>query len=131
MKHYKYTYEAIDVTTDDGIVLTMFHVTGHDSDYKQYERNETPVLVMHGAFLDGSSWQDIYLPGFGELPHTPLPLHLWQMKFDVWVGNQRGTQYGNPDNLDTPEFWNNQTLPVHALDIQAMIRGIQEATGKS
>ena len=28
MDHYKYTWEAFEVTTDDDYILTTFHITG-------------------------------------------------------------------------------------------------------
>ena len=46
MNFYGYDWEAVEVTTDDGYVVTMFHITGKTG-FEWYEstRPEIPVLL--------------------------------------------------------------------------------------
>ena len=57
METYKYDWEAVEVTTSDGYVDTMFHIKSKTgSEWFKPTRPEIPVLVMHGWFMDGTSW---------------------------------------------------------------------------
>ena len=60
--------------------------------FKDYPNGQS-VLVMHGTFMDASSWF-IYRE-YGEFEFEegdkPLPLVLLDMGYDVWVGSLRGS----------------------------------------
>ena len=43
MNHYGYTWEAVKVTTDDGFILSTFHITG-DQD-GPFTPTMPPVLI--------------------------------------------------------------------------------------
>ena len=132
MAHYGYSWEAVEVTTEDGALVTMFHVTGkHGSEWYKSTRPEVPVLVMHGSFMDGATWLNaLRAPDFGESKNTPLPLFVWNEGFDVWIGNQRGTRYSNPNNDDSGSVYWDRNIGSDALDTIAFIEKIKEATGK-
>ena len=89
MSHYGYSWEAVEVTTEDGALCTMFHITGkHGSEWYKSTRPEIPVLVMAANFMDGATWLNaLRAPDFGESKNTPLPLFVWNEGFDVWIGN--------------------------------------------
>ena len=55
MTAYGYTYEAIKVETDDGFILTTFHITGM-SGGELFKPDKPPVLIQHGDSADGPSW---------------------------------------------------------------------------
>ena len=42
-----YTWEAVEVTTDDGYILTTFHITGTIASGK-FNPDKGSVLVQHG-----------------------------------------------------------------------------------
>ena len=87
---FGYAYEAFKVKTEDGYTLTTFHITGkkaEDGSVITREATEPPVLVQHGLGNDASTWLWSYLKG------VPLPLQLYDAGSDVWMGNNRGTQY--------------------------------------
>ncbi len=44
---YGFTWEAKEVTTGDGYILTMFHVTGNDQGL--FTPDKPPVFIQHGA----------------------------------------------------------------------------------
>jgi len=90
MQHHGYAWEAHKVETEDGFTLTTFHVTGKidkDGNIVTREPTEAPVLVQHGLGCDAATWLWMYLKG------NPLPLTLYDEGFDVWLGNNRGTEY--------------------------------------
>jgi hypothetical protein len=69
MKEWGYTWDPLTVTTEDGYILTTFHVTGkvgHEITKKEYP----PVMLMHGLACDATSWLGIG----GDRVNAPLPL---------------------------------------------------------
>ena len=131
MSHYGYSWEAVEVTTEDGAVCTMFHITGkHGSEWYKSSRPEIPVLLMPSAWMDAATYLNaLRATEFGESKNTPYPLAIWDEGFDVWIGNQRGTRYSNPGNQDTDLYWD-VTQETHAKDAVAFIKAIKEATGR-
>ena len=92
MNKYMYDWEAVEVTTEDGYILTMFHITGKTGyDWYKPTRPDIPVIVMHALIMDGTSWFDIYKDEFGNSENIPLPAALFDAGFDVWIPNHRGT----------------------------------------
>ena len=132
MNHYKYNWEAVEVTTEDGYLDTMFHIT-RKTGYEWFKptRPEIPVLIMHGAFADGTSSLQIYKEEFGASENVPLPLALFDAGFDVWIGNARGTQYSQGGDKDpsTAEFWDFD-FKSSAYDVAAFVDAITEKTGR-
>ena len=66
MSQFGYTWEAVKVTTDDGFILTTFHVTGNQDG--PYKPDKPPVLIQHGDASDGAAWLSYYYEG--------VPMHL-------------------------------------------------------
>ena len=48
MAKWGYTWDAHKVQTDDGFVLTTFHVTGKIGEQIETDKDRAPVLLMHG-----------------------------------------------------------------------------------
>ena len=68
MTMYGYTWEAKKVQTEDGFVLTTFHVTGNKAG--RFTPTKPPILVQHGATEDAALWIDWYRYFKG----VPMPL---------------------------------------------------------
>ena len=66
MAKWGYTWDAHKVETDDGFVLTTFHVTGKVNEHVQTDNERAPILLMHGQGCDAESW--VYVD-----PDTPIP----------------------------------------------------------
>ena len=66
MKKYGYDWEAVKVKTDDGYILTTFHVTGNQDG--PLTPTLPPVLIQHGDTSDGAAWLSYYDEG--------VPMHL-------------------------------------------------------
>lgn len=81
----KWSYDdwsALEVTTSDGYILTTFKVPAcPDMPYLG------SILLQHGNGEDGASeW-------FVDEDQKPVPLQLADEGYDVWIGNNRGTEY--------------------------------------
>ena len=92
-----YQWEAIEVTTSDSYILTMFHI------YKEDALDDTkgPVFFQHGASMDGVEfveWGGGQMTMMADLGHH------------VYVGNTRGTDYSRGHETlsavdDQAEYW--------------------------
>ena len=89
-------WKPYEITAEDGAITTVFHLTKNMKSFKMMPNGQS-VLVMHGTFMDASTW---FIPKeFGEAAlgltyeegDKPLPLMLLDMGYDVWVGSMRGT----------------------------------------
>ena len=104
METWGYTWEPLKVTTDDGYILTTFHITGKvDSEPVKPLDTLGSVVIQHGLFQDAASWLSNY-----EEPNKPFHLQLVDEGYDVWLGNNRGTEYSQGHMTYTsedPEYW--------------------------
>ena len=66
MSKYGFDWEPIKVTTEDGFILTTFHLLGNKEG--AFKPTMPPVVIMHGGAGDGATWIDDYKQG--------LPMHL-------------------------------------------------------
>ena len=87
MSSYGFTWEAVKVTTEDGFILTTFHVTGNRDG--PFNATMPPVLIVHGDNSDGAGWLGGYAQGL------PMHLQLAEAGYDVWIANSRGTEYSS------------------------------------
>lgn len=116
-------WEAYEVTTLDGYILTTFHVPA------QTATSKGSVLVQHGHKQDGSSWIDSY----GD--EMPPQLQLAYHGYDVWIGNNRGTEYSQRHltyesaGASAQDFWDFSWADM-AYDDVANIAGIKSVTGE-
>jgi lysosomal acid lipase/cholesteryl ester hydrolase len=104
MGYYNYTWEAVKVHTEDGFILTTFHITGNSTG--KFNATMPPVLLQHGDSSDGAYWFCAY-HDYGD-GGKPLHLQLADAGYDVWIGNNRGTPYSQKhENLTVsdPAFW--------------------------
>ncbi|CAG9834167.1 unnamed protein product [Diabrotica balteata] len=100
---YGYPLETHFVQTDDGYILALHRLPFGRNRTEADRRNNKPViLMMQGMFC---SSMDYVNTG----PGRALGLILAEAKYDVWLGNNRGTRWSrnhvklNPDR--DPEFW--------------------------
>ena len=127
MEKWGYTWEAFDVTTKDGYILTTFHITG-TVEGGPFKPDKSTVLIQHGALQDAASWIDQYQVG------KPMPLMLADQGYDIWMGNNRGTEYSRGHtgdiNSDYIQFWEFSYAEMGMYDDPANIDFIKEKTGK-
>ncbi|GBP82625.1 Lipase 3 [Eumeta japonica] len=117
-KKYEYNAEAHEVTTEDGYILTIFHL------YKNVTK-DLPVYLEHGIADSADTW---IFPG----PDKALGYLLADEGYDVWCGNARGNKYSrkhvklNPDKDRT--FWAYSFDELGRYDLPATIDYIIERT---
>lgn len=130
MDLWGYTWEPHKITTDDGFILTTFHLTGKVNEETE-PRTESlmPVVLKHGYLCDSVTW-------FGnpdEYVMKPIPIRLFDDGFDIWLGNDRGTQYCQEHitmNKHEPEFWSWSWAEMGIYDDVANVEYIKNITEK-
>ena len=78
-----YESEEWDVTTDDGWVLPLYHITNNVDPDKQDKDVLGPVLIVHGTMESATSYAD---------NGASIPFQLFDEGYDVWMANMRGTK---------------------------------------
>ena len=126
MTKWNYTWEAFNVTCDDGYILTTFHITGK-TDGDKFSPDKGAVLIQHGNLQDAASWIAAYT---AESP-KPMPLILADNGFDIWMGNNRGTEYSRGHTsssmtIDTKEYWAFSYAEMAMYDDPANIKMIKD-----
>ena len=85
-----HTWEAINVTTNDDYELTLFHV------WNAAKRTELgaqgPILFQHGGGQDAVAF--LLMGGGTEWnPGNAAPIQFADLGYDIYLGNNRGTEY--------------------------------------
>ena len=126
MEKYGYDWEPMTVTTEDDYILTTFHITGKTGE--AVTATEGTVLVQHGLNEDAAEWVSAY----GDELH--FALKLVDSGFDIWMGNNRGTEYSwghkTLDATTDNDYWNFHWGQMGLYDDKANITAIKEATGE-
>jgi len=127
MDQYGFTWDSVEVTTDDGYILALFHITGQVGQ-EPFVPSKPPVLMQHGDFEDGAEWVGYADPDdSGELP---MQLKLALEGYDVFIGNNRGTPYSQThvkyDAVkDAAEYWNFSWAEMGLYDGPANILSVK------
>lgn len=79
--------------------------------------DSTPVLLLHGAGVDGFSWNA-----------TPIVSALVAANYDVYIAHRRGTVMSsfNFEDLSEEDFWDWDSTDVGKEDIPLLIAAILE-----
>lgn len=124
MAHEGYSWEPHTVTTEDGYILTTFHILENLNKTIVKDDSLMPVLLMHGQQCDATSWLT-----FDEEPLRPLPMQLFDDGFDVWMASNRGTKYCHEHvELDwkDKEYWAWSWAEMGIYDDVSNIKMIKE-----
>ena len=119
MKSYGYTLEENPVTTEDGFILSLWHL-------KPEVPNGKVVFFQHG--LADTSWC------FFQLGEKSLPFLLLKEGYDVWLGNTRGNIFSsnhiNKKTNDIINGFDDYTIDDFALiDLPTMVKYVKSTTG--
>lgn len=130
MDNWGFTWEAHNLTTEDGYILTMFHLTGKvDESEPRAASVYNPMLFKNCYFSDSADWfgnpEDFAIP--------PMPVRMFEDGFDIWLGDDRGTEYCQEHVSLTkwdPEFWAWSWSEMGVYDNVAYLEFIKNETGK-
>ena len=124
-----YYWKAYDEWTDDGYILTIFRITGKTKT-KAVPNQWTKgvVFLLHGFTKDAYTWFDHRR---GDMSKPVLPVMLFDLGYDVWLGNIRGTRYSLSHKKydafdDDKKFFNYEIEKIARNDIPTMIEQIMK-----
>lgn len=113
-KYDGYTAEQHFVTTEDGYILSLFHIPVNEN----CTTSNGTIMFMHGLYLSGD---DCIIPG-------PDKAHCYIYSnncYDVWVPNNRGNFYSRNHTTYDPdtdaEFWDFSIDEMAIYDLPAVI----------
>ena len=125
MSWFGYDWESKQVTTDDDYILTTFHILGKTGQPRP-DSHKASVLLMHGAYIDGPVFFNYVDGGYGK----SFLLSLVDEGYDIWVGNNRGTEYSQGHQTlsaaDDSEYWEFSWAEMGLYDDVANIKMIKE-----
>ncbi|CAJ1977400.1 unnamed protein product [Sphenostylis stenocarpa] len=111
--------------TKDGFLLGLQRVSSASSLRIGNDAGRgPPVLLLHGLFMAGDAW-------FLNTPDQSLGFILADHRFDVWVGNVRGTRWshGHISLLEkNKKFWDWSWQELAQYDVAEMINYINLVT---
>lgn len=81
---YGYGVEDRIVKTDDGYLITLHRITG---DRPPLQTPRKVVYLHHGLLMNSEVWVTMLHK------HQNLPYILYDLGYDVWLGNNRGNKY--------------------------------------
>ena len=122
------------MTTADDYILTTFHITGTQEGGK-FEPTKESILVQHGYESDAAAWINDYhsKPQLQHPPYEeekPMALQLADLGYDIWFGNNRGTEYSQKHRTlsakDDPSYWSFSWSEMGLYDAPANIDLIKE-----
>lgn len=133
IQNFGYTCETHTITTKDGYILNIFRIVksskGIDNATEEDTNNKTRpvVLMMHGLLSSSDGW---VING----PSDALAFNLVDKGYDVWLGNGRGTPYGDHHislNSKEKKFWRFSWHEIAIVDLPATMDYILKKTGQS
>lgn len=121
---FGYDIENRIVRTKDGYLLTVHRITRLDG--TSAPRNGKTVYLHHGLLMNSEIWVTMLEK------EQNLPFVLYELGYDVWLGNNRGNKYSHKHltkKLDSVEFWDFSIDEFAMFDIPDSIDFILHETG--
>lgn len=110
--------------TEDGYVMQIYRIPGRASEKEKAQK--PAVLFMPGVVCDHNFW-------VANDADVAPPFVLADQGYDVWLGNNRGTRYGEwHTTLDntTAEYWDFNQENMGLSDLPTIIDHILGVTGQ-
>ncbi|KAK9925494.1 hypothetical protein M0R45_033816 [Rubus argutus] len=119
-----YKCQEIDVTTDDGFILSVQRIPKGRNGRGGSGKGKPPVIIQHGVLVDGAIW-------LLNSADKNLPFILADNGFDVWIVNTRGTRFSRRHTSMDPRssnFWNWSWDELVAHDLPAVFNYVYGQT---
>lgn len=121
---YGYGIESRIVKTEDNYLITLHRITG---DREATNQSRKVVYLHHGLLMSSEVWVTMLEK------HQNLPFVLYDLGYDVWLGNNRGNKYSQK-HLHLPltsfEFWDFGLDEFAFFDIPNCVDFILNTTGR-
>uniref|UniRef100_A0A2P2JLZ6 Lipase n=2 Tax=Rhizophora mucronata TaxID=61149 RepID=A0A2P2JLZ6_RHIMU len=117
-----YPCNEYTIQTQDGYLLALQRVSSRDGNLRL--QRGPPVLLLHGLFMSGDAW-------FLDTPEQSLGFILADERFDVWVGNVRGTFWSHGHTYlseKDKEFWDWSWQELAICDMAEMVHHVYLTT---
>ncbi|KAI6199149.1 Lipase [Aphelenchoides besseyi] len=120
---YDYPIEQVEVTTQDGYILTLHRIPWGIKGKGRLRAEKKPVIFLqHGLIASSADW-------VLNLPSQSAGFIFADAGFDVWMGNVRGNFYSTKHvNESYTDYWNFTWDEMALYDIPAMIDGVLKIT---
>jgi len=115
VQKHGYPIEAHNVTTADGYILTVFRIK-HGKGNAAVSPG-APILLQHALLCSSFDWVN-------QSPNQSLAFILADAGFDVWLGNNRGNQWGlghETLSVDSDAFWDFSWDEMALMDLPATV----------
>lgn len=120
MSENGFSFESHPVTTEDGYILNVFRITSENT-----TKGAPVVFLQHGVVDSADCWVMNYAdvaPAF----------QLVRAGYDVWLGNQRGTQHSMGHKTLNPDkdlaYWEFSFTEMGKYDAPAMVDFVRNMT---
>ncbi|KAK6454718.1 triglyceride lipase-cholesterol esterase [Scheffersomyces xylosifermentans] len=123
---FGYDVEGRIVQTKDDYLLTVHRIVGRDDSARV--PNGKVVYLHHGLLMSSDVWVTMLDK------YSNLPFILYDLGYDVWLGNNRGNKYSQKHlhyKTHTERFWDFSMDEFAIFDIPNTIEYILNATNKS
>ncbi|OMJ71639.1 hypothetical protein SteCoe_30107 [Stentor coeruleus] len=122
--YHGYGFEAHNVTTSDGYILTLYRIPGKKG--FPIIKGKPVVFLQHGLLDLADTW----------IMNDPAPAFMFSdAGYDVWLGNSRGSYHSLGHikwNYKTdPQYWQFTWQHMADYDIPAVIPFVLQTTGLS
>lgn len=121
---FGYEIESRIVTTKDSYLLSLHRLKGGPS---KRVPNGKVVYLHHGLLMCSEVWVTMLEK------YQNLPFILYDLGYDVWMGNNRGNKYSQKHlyyDVHSTKFWNFSIDEFALFDIPNLIEYILKDTGK-
>lgn len=120
---FGYQVEDRIVQTQDGYILTLHRIARECAP----PRTKGVIYLHHGLLMNSEIWVTMLHK------HHNLPYVLFDLGYDVWLGNNRGNKYSQKHllhKLTSDQFWDFSIDEFALFDIPDSIEYILDATNK-
>lgn len=124
---FGYDVESHIIKTEDNYLLTIQRLIKLDTTIMENTRNGKVVYFHHGLLQDSEIWVSMIDKD------SNLPFILYDLGYDVWLGNNRGNKYSQKHlffRVDSEDFWDFSLDEFALFDIPSTIDYILSVTGK-
>lgn len=123
---FGYDIESHIIKTRDNYILTAQRIVKLDG-VRERKSIGKVVYFHHGLLQDSEIWVSMIDK------NSNLPFVLYDLGYDVWLGNNRGNKYSQKHlffRIDSDEFWDFSIDEFALFDIPSTIDYVLEVSGK-